>query len=185
MPDAIEMLTEEHREVEQLFEEYRQSKSAGLVEEICTQLTLHTDVEEQLVYPALSAGVDDGEGLRRHAEQEHQEVKDAIVQIERLGYDSPEVDALMQKIIAGVTEHVEEEETQVFPRMRQDLEEAKLERLGKEAAALKQKLESELGSSGPLIDLTKDELYNMAKEKNIEGRSRMTKDQLVSALRSN
>jgi hemerythrin superfamily protein len=184
MPDAIEMLTQEHREVEQLFEQYRQTQSTQLVEEICTQLTLHTKVEEQVIYPALSSGVANGQDLRQHAEEEHQEVTEAILEVERLGYAGPEVDQLMQKIISGVTEHVEEEEGQVFPRMRQDLGEEEIQRLGSEAQAAKRSLESEMGSKGPLIDLTKDELYNMAKEKGIEGRSQMTKDQLISALSS-
>jgi len=183
VPDAIEILTQEHRQVESLFERYRNG-DRSVVKEICDELTLHTAVEEKVVYPVLAAEVDGGRGLRDHAEEEHQEVKEAILGIERAGYRSPEVDGLMKKIIQGVTEHVQEEESEVFPAMRDQMSTEALERLGGRAEQAKEKLLGEVKAGGPLIDLTKDELYSMAQEKGIEGRSQMTKGELISALRS-
>ena len=183
MPDPIEMLTQDHREVEQLFEQYRQSKDPAVVEQICTELTVHAAAEEQVIYPALGAEVEGGQGMRQHAEQEHQEVKDAIFEIERIGYSDPGVDQFMQTIIQGVTEHVEEEENEVFPKMRQDMDGDRIATLGDELDATKQQLMAEAETGGPLIDLTKEKLLELAADREIEGRTNMSKDQLLTALR--
>jgi hemerythrin superfamily protein len=182
MADPIEMLMEDHREVEQLFAQYEQSKDPSIVEQICTELTVHAAAEEKVIYPALGADVEGGKGMRQHAEKEHQEVKDAIFEIEKLGYDDPGVDPFMQTIISGVTEHVQEEENEVFPKMRDDLGD-RLSALGDELISTKQQLLAEAESGGPLIDLTKEKLYELAQEKGIEGRADMSKEELVSALR--
>lgn len=184
MPDPIEMLIHDHREVEGLFEKYRSNPTPALIEEICTELTVHTEVEEKVVYPVLASSVDGGGQMRSRAEDEHGEVTQEIQKIQRLGYDSPEVDASMQRIMQGVTEHVSEEEGEVFPAMRSQLSEERLMTVGEEAMATKEALMAETQEAGPLIDLTKDELYRMAQEKGIEQRSKMTKKELISALRS-
>lgn len=79
---------------------------------------------------------------------------------------------------------MQEEEGEVFPRMREDLGEERLVRLGEELAALKSELKPQAEQNGPLIDLTKDKLYELAQDKDIPGRSEMTREQLISALRS-
>ncbi len=184
MPDPVEMLTKDHREVEALFEEYRTGRGPAVVRRICDELTVHTAVEEKVVYPALASDVDGGRQMRDHAEKEHAEVKQAILAIERAGYDSSEVDPLMQKIIEGVAEHVREEERDVFPAMRSQISEDRMSQLGSEAQAAKQELTAEVAHAGPLVDLTKEQLYEMAKEKGIEHRSEMNKEELISAIRA-
>jgi hemerythrin superfamily protein len=184
MPDPIEMLIKDHREVEALFERYRTNPSPALIEEICTELTVHTAVEEKVVYPVLASSVDGGKQMRSHAEDEHGEVKQEMLKLEKLGYDSPEADACMQKIMQGVTEHVSEEEGEVLPAMRSQLSEDRMMSIGEEAMAAKEALMTEAREAGPLIDLTKDELYKLAQEKGIEHRSDMNKKELITALRS-
>ena len=111
MRNAIEMLITDHREVEQLFQRYEATRDPNVVQQICTELTVHAALEEKVVYPVLSADVARGPQMRQHAEHEHQEVKDAIFEIERLGYGAPGVEQYMRKIIGGVKEHVSEEES--------------------------------------------------------------------------
>jgi len=183
MPDPIEMLMQDHREVEQLFADYQQSHDQAIVETICTELTVHAAAEEQVIYPALGAYVPDGERMRHHAEEEHQEVKDAIFEIQRLGYADPGIERIMQTIITNVTEHVEEEETDVFSKMRESLTAEQMETLGDELDASKQRLLSEADTAGALVDLTKEQLYELAQQKGIDGRADMTKDELVATLR--
>jgi hemerythrin superfamily protein len=154
-----------------------------LVQQICTELTVHAAAEEKAVYPALGADVTGGEGMRQHAEKEHQEVKDAIFEIERIGYAGPGVDQFMRAIIQGVTEHDQEEESEVFPEMREDITAERMQALGEELDATKQELLAEAETGGPLIDLTKEKLYELAQHKGIEGRGEMSKEQLVAALR--
>jgi hemerythrin superfamily protein len=184
MPDPIQMLTQDHREAEDLFEEYRSHPNPELVERICTELTVHTAVEEKIVYPVLGQRVDGGDDMRRHSEEEHGKVRRAILEIERVGLESLEVDRLMQEIMEGVTHHVDEEEGEVFPAMRSELSEDQLLDVGEKAQATKQQLMAEAEEAGPLIDLSKDELSELAKARGIEHRSDMTKHELVSALRS-
>jgi hemerythrin superfamily protein len=184
MPDPIEMLTRDHREVEALFDQYRKKPGPDVIERICTELTVHTAVEEKAVYPVLASDVEGGPQMRQHGEEEHAEVKQAIRSIERVGYKSPEVDSFMQEIIKGVTEHVAEEERDVLPALQAQLDQGRLAELGDRVQALKAELMSEAEQAGPLIDLTKEELYELAREKGVEHRSEMNKDELISALRA-
>jgi hypothetical protein len=66
----------------------------------------------------------------------------------------------------------------------QDHRRERLESLGQAVEATKGQLMSEAETGGPLIDLTKEKLYELAQERGIEGRSDMNKDQLISALRA-
>lgn len=183
MPDAIEMLIQDHREVESLFERYERSADPALAEEICTELTVHSAVEEKVVYPKLSQDVDGGDGMRSHSEQEHRQVKELIFELQKVGLSGPQASALMAKLKTAVEEHVQEEEQEVLPKMRAALGPERLEDLGREAAKTKKSLVEEAQAGGPLIDLTKDELYELAQERGVDGRSGMDKDQLIAALR--
>jgi hemerythrin superfamily protein len=185
MPTPPELLMQDHRKVEGLFEEYKKSADPSLVKEICTELKVHTEIEEEVVYPVLASDVPNGKGMKDHAEDEHKEVENAVKEIIKLGYAGPQIDGLMQKIISGVTEHVQEEENEVFPAMEAAIDRQKMETLGAELEKAKQAtLKKVSAPGGELIDLTKDDLYEMAQEKGIEGRSDMSKDDLIKALQS-
>jgi hemerythrin superfamily protein len=149
--DPIAMLEEDHRTVEALFERYRSSPGPALVEQICAELSLHASLEEEIVYPVLGSDVPGGGDLQGEAESEHQEVKDAIAEIEAMGYADPSVDALMQTIMDSVTHHVEEEETEVLPRMRDALPEERLAELGEQLASARREQAGQL-------DLTEEAL---------------------------
>lgn len=179
MPDAVTLLENDHRKVEALFERY-ESGDRKVLDQICEELTVHTAIEEKIVYPAL-ADVPDGDVMRHEAETEHDEVKDAVDRLRTMGPAAEEIDHIMQTIVQGVTHHVEEEERRVLPAMRAALGEERMAALGEKLLAAKRQ---ELASLGALDTLTKDELYKMAQVAELPGRSDMTKDQLVDALRS-
>ena len=181
MPDPIAMLEQDHRKVEQLFEQYRSSQDPAVAEQICTELQVHTTIEEDVVYPVVKKDVPEGKELEEEAEKEHEEVEGLIKQVQKVGYDDPSVPQLIQKIEKGVTHHVEEEESEMFPKLRQSVEGTKLTELGEKLQQAKQK---ELQKSGSTVEgeLTKEELYQKAKEQEIEGRSKMNKEELQEAV---
>ena len=177
MPDAAERLTHDHRKVEALFERF-QSGDRRTLDQICEELTVHTAIEEEVLYPVLPQ-IEGGDQMRREAETEHEEVKDAVDRLRTLGSASEEVDHIMETIISGVTHHVEEEERDVLPAMRAQLGDERMAALGEKLLEVKREKLASLGSLG---SQTKDELYKMAQAASLPGRSDMTKDQLVHAL---
>jgi len=80
------------------------------------ELEVHTQVEEEIVYPAL-ASID--RPLEKHAEDEHKQAKRLIEQIRSNGSDAGETEALARKLEAAVQEHVQEEESKALPELRQ------------------------------------------------------------------
>jgi hemerythrin superfamily protein len=178
MSDAIKMLESDHRKVESLFERCRSSPDPTVVEQICKELTVHSLIEEQVVYPVLEE-LPDGSKLRREAEKEHQEVKEAILEIGSAGFDPERASTPLRQLMDGVTHHVEEEEREAFPRMRKALGDARLVELGQELAFAKL---DQVMTVSDLGEMTKDELYEMARATGVEGRSEMDKDDLIRAL---
>ena len=119
MSDAITLLQEDHRTVEQLFEQFEQTGDYGLAMQVCEELTIHSAVEEELVYGLYRAKVDSTGA--DHARQEHQQAKDIIVRIEALGPEGEGLAEAMQELKAAVEHHVQEEESQMFPKLMETL----------------------------------------------------------------
>ena len=119
--DVIELLTDDHREVNQLFGRFKRSSKAdtrqNLIKKIVRELSVHAAVEEQFVYPVLRAKIDDGSDLADHAIQEHQEVKRLLADIEKLDAASSELPRKLDQLAEAVHEHVAEEERDVLPRL--------------------------------------------------------------------
>lgn len=177
MPDVAELLEQDHRKVEELFHRY-EAGDIDVVPRACTELKVHTAIEQEVVYPAL-AEVSDGQRLREEAEEEHGEVEHTITQIEGQEPDTAETASLMATLIEGVTHHVHEEEEEILPRMAAELGEGRMEALGEQLVQAKRR---QLSRTGGLAELSKDELYELAQGSDIKGRSDMSKEELVKAL---
>jgi iron-sulfur cluster repair protein YtfE (RIC family) len=117
MADGFEILSEDHRQVERLFDTYRHDTEDSIAHEICERLSVHTRVEEAALYPALRRYVDGGDDLADVAEQEHAAMKTIIARI----YESPpeELFDLVAELRTEVEHHVESEESELFPQMRE------------------------------------------------------------------
>jgi hemerythrin-like domain-containing protein len=138
--DAIELLTTDHAEVEQRF---RQIESAPegesrsrLVEDVVRELSVHAAIEEQILYPAMRKALPDGDTLVQEAIEEHQQVKETLSAIEKAG-DSAERDPLLVRLIGNVRHHVDEEESELFPKLRASIGTAHLKEMGGKLAAAK------------------------------------------------
>ena len=149
-PLAIELLMTDHRKVEMLFDQYEDEKEGDedtkrqLAQQICGELTVHAQVEEELFYPWLRENLDDEKmELVEEAEVEHQSAKDLIAQIEGAAEIDETYDAKVKVLGEYVKHHVEEEENEIFKECRDMQEE--LDELGQEMAARKGELMEELG----------------------------------------
>jgi iron-sulfur cluster repair protein YtfE (RIC family) len=131
--DVTELLQQDHRKVEGLFNQYKATQDESTVEQICQELERHTTLEEEIVYPRL-AEVD--AELEQHAEDEHAKAKDLIAQL-RAGSD--DIAGLVEELQASVQHHVEEEETKAFPALRERLAD-ELDSLGIAVEQRKQEL---------------------------------------------
>jgi len=130
--DAISLLTADHEKVKGLFEQYQQlgeRAHAGkqkLALQICTELTKHATVEEDIFYPAVRNADPDNADAVDEAVVEHAAAKDLIAQL--LAMDSSEelFDAKVKVLSEQIHHHIEEEESEIFPKARKaglDLEE--------------------------------------------------------------
>ena len=136
--DAIELLVADHREVDQMFAQIEtgQGDKDDLVRKVTKELSMHAAVEEQILYPAMRRALADGDAKVEEAIQEHQEVKEALAEIERMD-SSGERQPKLLKLMADVRHHVQEEENELFPEMRAAVSEDQLRAMGAEIAAAK------------------------------------------------
>ena len=119
--DAIALLKADHEAVSQLFAEYEKSRSAAnkkaLVAEICTSLSVHAQIEEEIFYPAVKAALKDKQ-LVPEATVEHAGVKDLIAQLEGVEPDGEMYDAKVKVLSEYVKHHVKEEQNEMFPKAK-------------------------------------------------------------------
>ena len=131
-PDALALLKSDHATVKDLFRRYKGLGDRALksktqtMERIVTELSVHASVEEQVFYPDVRRRVPGSERLVDHGLDEHQELKETLARLQRMSPDSPEFDAVMRKVIADVTDHVKEEESQLFPKVRKAMSKQEL-----------------------------------------------------------
>ena len=122
--DAISMLTADHREVKDMFEQYEalgeraSSKKKNLADDICTALTLHAMVEEEIFYPAVRAAAKDAADLLDEAAVEHASAKDLIAQIQEMDPEDDLYDAKVKVLGEQIAHHVKEEEKEMFPKAK-------------------------------------------------------------------
>jgi hemerythrin superfamily protein len=142
--DAIAMLMADHKKVKGLFEQFKKLKEDGeddekaaLVEQICFELTVHAELEEEIFYPAVREQIGD-EDLMDEAEVEHAGAKDLIAQLESMEPGDDLYDAKVTVLGEQVDHHVKEEEGEMFPKVRK----AKVDTaaLGAEMASRKEEL---------------------------------------------
>lgn len=123
-PDACTLLESDHRKVKKLFNQYEEltgtrssQKRRELAMEICMELTVHAQLEEEIFYPALRAAFSESD-LLDEAEVEHGTAKDLIAQIENADEVDEKFDALVKVLGEYIDHHVKEERGEIFPKAR-------------------------------------------------------------------
>jgi hemerythrin superfamily protein len=123
--DAISVLKSDHKAVDELFKEYEERKKDGkaaakvkIAIQICDALTVHAAIEEEIFYPAARHHADDVRDLVDEAAVEHQTLKDIIARLQAAPSSDPLYDAGVKVLSEYVKHHVEEEESELFPKVR-------------------------------------------------------------------
>jgi hemerythrin superfamily protein len=123
--DAITLLTADHAKVKKLFKEFADLKEedgsaedkSALVTQICNELRVHTEIEEEIFYPAVRKAIDDGD-LMDEALVEHAGAKELIAQLEDMSPDDELYDAKVTVLGEQIQHHVKEEEGEMFPKAK-------------------------------------------------------------------
>jgi len=136
--NVLELLKEDHSNVESLFEKYDQTgkssqeKKTELFEKIRRELQIHSRAEEEIFYPALKALNGEGRRLVSEALKEHRDVDELLTQISRLKPCDKNFDDKMETLIENVDHHVQEEEGEIFRFAEENCSEGQLEELGQQ-----------------------------------------------------
>ena len=150
-PDAIALLKADHRKVEELFAQFEKARGLerkrALATQICTELTVHTVIEEEIFYPACKGKVEDD--LVNEAYVEHDAAKVLIAQIEGGSPDEDFYDAKVKVLSEEIEHHVEEEEKRVEGMFSQARKAGlDMDALGEQMAARKQELMAQIKAQG-------------------------------------
>jgi hemerythrin superfamily protein len=134
--DAIVLLKADHKEIRRLFREFEAAsenavkKKATLVKRIIELLTIHTYVENEVMYPEVRALLPDLEDDVLESYEEHHVADVLCMELSGMAADAERFDAKTTVLIEIVTHHIEEEEEDWFPKVRAGLGRKQLQEIG-------------------------------------------------------
>jgi hypothetical protein len=148
--NAIALLTQDHNKVKKLFEEFEMLKESEeaedekleIVQEICLELSIHAQIEEEIFYPAAIDSIGQLD-IMDEAIVEHAAAKDLIDQLITMAPEDEHFDAKVTVLREMVEHHIKEEEGKMFPRVRKA--NMDLAALGGEITQFKQNLQIDMG----------------------------------------
>jgi hemerythrin superfamily protein len=147
--DAIALLKQDHRTVSALFEEFEKAdeeEQSSIAQRVCQLLTVHAQIEEELLYPAAKEafeGEEEDEDLVNEAQVEHTSAKELIAKIESMSSDDEQFKATVTVLGEYIKHHVKEEEGELFPQLKKT--ELDLKELGGRLADRKFALMEQMG----------------------------------------
>lgn len=175
--DVLKMLEQDHQQVDAMLKSLADTEPGAererLMHELEKALSVHMQFEEEHLYPVVQEL--DAE-MAEEADIEHNLAREGLAKMTEL-VSQPGFGAAVEMLTGGITHHVEEEEDEIFPKLREGVDADRLESLGHTLSEQKQAV----GLAEP-SDATKEELLERARELGIEGRSNMTKDELEAAI---
>ena len=179
MPTAIaDLIRADHREFKRLFGEFDDHAKRPLSAPVLVALlAAHARAEEAHVYPALRAHTD-AEDAVEHSQEEHVEADQLAMRLMEHDLEDSAFDDLLANLVKAVTHHLEEEEETVLPKLDQLSEE------NQRALAHAWLEERAHHLCSGVIDLTKAELAQQAKNEGLENVSSMSKSDLEQAVQS-
>jgi len=146
LQDAVALLKADHRQVEQWFEEFESARSdkrkQELASNICNALKVHTEIEEEIFYPAFLATTKDKD-MHHEAVVEHNGAKQLIADIEQSGPEDDYFDSKVHVLSEMIKHHVKEEEKSDGMFAEAKKSKMDLEELGRQLLERKQELTAE------------------------------------------
>ena len=180
--DVTKILEADHRKVETLFDQIEDANGSDrqpMIDELVTSLRGHMELEETVVYPAMKPVT--GEEAVEEGNTEHELARDGLAQMIELAPDEPGFGAALAAVKAGISHHVQEEEDEIFPKLRKDGSAA----LDDMATPFMQKrVELGMPIEADALDAasTKSELVEEAQSAGVDDAASMTKAELTEAL---
>ena len=182
MADPFSMLESDHRQVEQLLRQLDESEEGPererLVGQLTAALSVHMEFEEAHIYPLTREVLD--EETAEEANTEHELARDGVGKLSQLTSE-PGFGAAVAMMDGGIKHHAKEEEGEVFPAMRRNLDRQQQSDLCRQLVQTKR-------DAGLLADsleyATKDDLVDLATDLNLEVKSSMTKAEVSDLVMS-
>jgi hemerythrin superfamily protein len=142
--DAIVMLKADHKEIRGLFREFQKSsttpaRKTKLVEQMIELLTVHTYIENEVMYPQVRELLPDLEEDVLESYEEHHVADVLVMELATMDSSDERFEAKTTVLIENVTHHIEEEEQEWFPKVREGLTRTQLRDIGEELAAAKER----------------------------------------------
>jgi len=120
--DVVDVLTADHREVEDLIAHIQDASAGGdrrdLADVLIAELVRHSVAEEMHVYPAMKKHLPDGEKAVAHDVEEHKELESVMKELEAADAEGPQFVALVKQLSDILRDHVQDEEKEQFPKLR-------------------------------------------------------------------
>ena len=143
--DAIVLLKNDHKEIKKVFSQFQKAgdgaeKTKGkLVDKMIELLTVHTYIENEVMYPEIRRRVPELEDDILESYEEHHVADVLVVELAALSPDSERFDAKTPALIENVEHHIEEEEDEWFPKVREALSRTELREIGEEMLRRREK----------------------------------------------
>ena len=141
--DAIALLVKDHETVEKLFEKFEQTGPRAmkarrtLADRMVQELSVHAAIEEQVLYPAIRESLPEVDDDVLEALEEHHVAKWVLSEIDAMSPEHERFQAKVTVLIESVRHHVEEEEEELFPKVRKAFSAEQLEQIGEALAEAK------------------------------------------------
>lgn len=173
--NAVDLLLDQHRHTEALFEEYMGAEDDDARRRVAGQiietLWVHHQIEEHVFYPAVLDRLPDMKDEIDEDLEEHRALERQLEQMRGSDVDDERYDALVEVTEELVDHHFEEEEDDLFPVVREEFADDVLEEMGERMDALSRQLRK-----------TREELVEEARAAGVTGYSDMNKQQLAEAI---
>jgi len=187
--NAIELLKKDHQKVAGLFKRYEAAEDGAASEKeelfrmIKRELDVHARIEEEIFYPAAKqAPSEEAKDLVAEAGEEHKQIKTLLAELDGMDADDEQFDAKMTVLKEDVEHHVEEEQDELFPKVRKALGSDRLEELGRQLEARKQALAAAEGADEEDAEVVGARVSQGVRRATVPRSSSDTRDDVMGAI---